>query len=316
MIPCKAWKLEESFSYLSRVSFSFKKKRRETKRKDYIMFRSILSLSLSLPLPFPHLLLLFTSITLFICNFNCVSGQIQTGAPWPVYGRNQLHTANSPFLIESPTTGKLRWKLFMGSQIQSSPSIGADGTIYFGTDSGLVYAVSSLGDIIWKYQTRGPVLATPALSVKDMLFFGSWDKSFYALQASTGTMLWSYKTSDSISSSAIIDSSNTVYFGAGSNVYALLDTGFVKWKATVRGKIDTSPALSLDGILFLTNSASSLPFSSFISLNSSDGSKYIDPSFFSGEQVVYSSPLVSKYLQRMFLLLFYFSMNSRDPHLS
>ena len=180
----------------------------------------------------------------------------------------------------------------MGSPIQSSPSIGGDGTIYFGTDSGLVYAVSSLGEVIWKYQTRGAVLSTPALSVKDMVFFGSWDKSFYALQASTGNLLWSYKISDVISSSAVIDSDNTVYFGAGSNVYALFDTGNLKWKATVRGITAISPALSLDGILFFTNSASSLPFNSLISLYASDGSRYLDASFFSGEQVVYSSALV------------------------
>ena len=82
-----------------------------------------------------------------------VSGQIQSGAPWPMFGRNQLHSSNSPFRIDSPTNGKLRWRLFMGSQIQSSPSIGADGTIYFGSDAGLVYAVSSLGEVVWKYQT-------------------------------------------------------------------------------------------------------------------------------------------------------------------
>lgn len=182
----------------------------------------------------------------------------------------------------------------MGSQIQSSPSIGADGTIYFGSDAGLVYAVSSLGEVVWKYQTRGAVHATPALSEKDMLFFGSWDKNFYALQASTGTLLWSYKVGDIIISSAVIDSSNTVYFGAGSNVYALLDSGDLKWKATVRGITAISPALSLDGVLFLTNSASALPFNSLLSFYASDGSKYIDASFFTGEPVVYSPPLVSK----------------------
>jgi outer membrane protein assembly factor BamB len=182
----------------------------------------------------------------------------------------------------------------MGSQIQSSPSIGTDGTIYFGTDAGLVYAVSSTGEVIWKYQTRGAVISTPALSQKDMIFFGSWDKQFYALRASTGVLLWSYEVADFIQSSPVIDENNDIYFCSGSNVYAFYDTGDPKWKIPIRGISNVSPALSLDGILFLTNDISTLPFNSLISLNASDGSKYIDPSFFKGDQVSYSSPLVSQ----------------------
>ena len=222
-----------------------------------------------------------------------VTGQLQLGSPWPMYGRNQLHTSNSPFLTNPLTDGKLRWKLFMGSQIQSSPSIGADGTIFFGTDAGLVYAVRSTGEVIWKYQTRGAVISTPALSQKDMIFFGSWDKQLYALRASTGAYLWLYKVTDIIQSSPVIDENNNIYFCSGSNVYALYDTGKLKWQVSVRGISAVSPALSLDGILFLTNDVSTLPFNSLISLRASDGSKYVDPSFFNVDQVSYSSPLVS-----------------------
>jgi outer membrane protein assembly factor BamB len=63
------------------------------------------------------------------------------------------------------------------------------------------------------------------LSVKDMIFFGSWDRYIYALQASTGTLIWRYKVSDVVSSSPVIDDSNTIYLGAGNTVYAILDTG-------------------------------------------------------------------------------------------
>ena len=238
-------------------------------------------------------LLLFLSSIAYYTHH--VTGQLQLGSPWPMYGRNQLHTSNSPFLMNPLTDGKLRWKLFMGSQIQSSPSIGTDGTIYFGTDAGLVYAVSSTGEVIWKYQTRGAVISTPALSQKDMIFFGSWDKKLYALRASTGVLLWTYeKVFDIIQSSPVIDENNHIYFCAGSNVYALYDTGDLKWKVQIKGISAVSPALSLDGILFLTNVVSTLPFNSLISLYALDGSKYIDPSFFTGDQVSYSSPLVSQ----------------------
>jgi outer membrane protein assembly factor BamB len=168
---------------------------------------------------------LMTVLLMFYSN-SFASSQIQKGAPWPMFGRNQLHTSNSPFNTGILTsTPQLRWKLPFDSHIESSPSIGSDGTIYFGTDSGILYAVNREGAILWTYKTGGSIPSTPALSVKDMIFFGSWDRYIYALQASTGTLIWRYKVSDVVSSSPVIDDSNTIYLGAGNTVYAILDTG-------------------------------------------------------------------------------------------
>jgi outer membrane protein assembly factor BamB len=156
------------------------------------------------------------------------NSQIQKGAPWPMFGRNQLHTSNSPFNTGIlAITPQQRWKLSVGSPIESSPSIGSDGTIYFGSNSGTLYAVNSKGLVLWTYKTGGEILSTPALSVKDMIFFGSWDKYIYALQASTGILIWKYRVSDVVSSSPVIDDSNTIYLGAGNTVYAILDTGIL-----------------------------------------------------------------------------------------
>jgi outer membrane protein assembly factor BamB len=168
---------------------------------------------------------LMTVLLMFSSN-SFASSQIQKGAPWPMFGRNQLHTSNSPFNTGILTIIPLqRWKLSVGSPVESSPSIGSDGTIYFGTDVGTLYAVNSEGIILWTYKTGGSIPSTPALSVKDMIFFGSWDRYIYALQASTGTLIWRYKASDVVSSSPVIDDSNTIYLGAGNAVYAILDTG-------------------------------------------------------------------------------------------
>lgn len=164
------------------------------------------------------------TVLLMISSNSFATSQIQKGAPWPMFGRNQLHTSNSPFTTGS-TTPLLRWKLPVGTAIESSPSIGADGTIYFGTDAGTLYAVNSKGEILWSYKAGAAILSTPALSAKDMIFFGSWDKYIYALQASTGILIWKYKVGDIVSASPVIDDSNTIYLGAGNFFYAILDTG-------------------------------------------------------------------------------------------
>ena len=82
-------------------------------------------------------------------------GQIQSGAPWPMFGRNQLHSSNTPFFTNTTSRGNLRWKFSTGNNIHSAPSIGSDGTIYFGDDNGVLYAINSLGGVVWSYQTGG-----------------------------------------------------------------------------------------------------------------------------------------------------------------
>lgn len=233
------------------------------------------------------------------------SGQIQTGAPWPMFGRNQFHTSNSPFLVNPSSSGKLRWTLPIGAVSRSSPSIGSDGTIYFGTDAGVLFAVSSTSDIIWKYQTGGSIVSTPAISSKDMIFFGSEDKYIYALQASTGSLIWRYRVGDIVMSSPVLDSENSVYCGAGSTFYAIYDTGVLKWKASVRGITAASAALSSDGILFLSSYFSVHPFNSLYSFRSFDGSSLLPPLSFGGGPVAYSSPTVSEEYSENVLGMFY-----------
>ena len=228
------------------------------------------------------------------------SGQIQTGAPWPMFGRNQFHSSNSPFLANPLSAGKLRWKLPIGAATRSSPSIGSDGTIYFGTDAGMLFAVASTGEMIWTYQTGGPIVSTPALSSKDMLFFGSEDKYIYALQASTGSMIWRYRVGDIVMSSPVLDNENTVYCGAGNTFYAIYDTGILKWKAAVKGITAASAALSSDGVLFLSSYFGVHPFNSLYSFNSADGTSLLPPLSFGGGPVAYSSPTVRNVLGMFF----------------
>ena len=99
-------------------------------------------------------LLALISLFQFDKEFFCY-GQVQSAAPWPMFGRNQFHTSNTPFFTNTTDQGTLRWKFPTGSNIHSAPCIGSDGTIYFGADNGVLYAINSLGSLVWSYQTSG-----------------------------------------------------------------------------------------------------------------------------------------------------------------
>ncbi|MCI4463180.1 MAG: PQQ-binding-like beta-propeller repeat protein, partial [Caldisericum sp.] len=48
-----------------------------------------------------------------------------------MYGYNAQHTSQCPY-DTSKNNGTLKWKFKTGSQIESSPAIAEDGTIYMG----------------------------------------------------------------------------------------------------------------------------------------------------------------------------------------
>jgi len=85
--------------------------------------------------------------------------------------------------------------------------------------------------IAWTFQTSGPVVASPVIS-DGMVYIGSMDSCFYALDAKTGEEKWRFKTGNQISSTvAIYD--RVCYFESGNTLYAINRKGKLKWKFAV-----------------------------------------------------------------------------------
>ena len=51
--------------------------------------------------------------------------------PWPMYRHDLHHTGRSPYV--GSQTNKIKWTFQAEAAISSSPVIGIDGTIYFGS---------------------------------------------------------------------------------------------------------------------------------------------------------------------------------------
>ncbi|MBS4061998.1 MAG: PQQ-like beta-propeller repeat protein [Bacteroidetes bacterium] len=88
----------------------------------------------------------------------------------------------------------------------------------------------------WKFQTRGRIYATPAIS-GDVVLAGSGDSTFYAIDKPTGELKWSFRTNGSVHSSPVIYE-NHVFFGrADGTLYALhIHTGELLWKFDSQGE--------------------------------------------------------------------------------
>jgi len=73
----------------------------------------------------------------------------------------------------------LKWTFPADGAIGSSPAIGSDGTVYFGTINGKVYAVDKNGSKKWEYSTGGAVNTALAIGPDGTLYAGSSDGKIY-----------------------------------------------------------------------------------------------------------------------------------------
>jgi outer membrane protein assembly factor BamB len=173
-----------------------------------------------------------------------------------VYGStyNMIGNEQKGWIVAVNPDGTEKWRFEFPRFTESSPTIGKDGTIYFGTIDGLIYAVNSDGTEKWSFQTNDGVSAIPAIGADGTIYVGSWDGFFYALNPD-GTLKWKFETlkeGESITSSAAIGSDGTIYFGARDGFRALNPDGTSKWHYGRKiGGIVSSPAIGADGTIYV-----------------------------------------------------------------
>ena len=119
----------------------------------------------------------------------------------------------------------------------SSPLVATD--IFFGSDDGYVYAISSKGTLKWRTKLGAAVHSSPSISVDgNTLYIGCADGKFRALNKISGNVIWTIATASRIDSSPAVDYDNTIYIGSvDKSVYAIRPNGLLKWKFSSKGEI-------------------------------------------------------------------------------
>lgn len=103
--------------------------------------------------------------------------------------------------------------------IQKSRPVFDDERVYFGTDDGVVKALSKTdGEVIWSHEIgRHPpgkgILSSPAL-YDGILYIGAYDGDVYALDAGSGAVRWRYRDADWVGSSPCVSARHSlIYIG-------------------------------------------------------------------------------------------------------
>jgi len=156
----------------------------------------------------------------FIVTQAGTSGSCLANSVWPKFHGNMQNTGLSS-IDTSANTGTLKWSYTTGNSINSSPAIGADGTIYVGSEDGNLYAINPNGGLKWSYTTGSWIESSPAIGADGTIYVGSYDNKLYAINPN-GTLKWSYTTGNYIFSSPAIGADGTIYVGSHDyNLYAI-----------------------------------------------------------------------------------------------
>jgi outer membrane protein assembly factor BamB len=142
-----------------------------------------------------------------------------------------------------------------GEEVESSPVIGANGTVYVGAGN-RVYAVDpATCGVLWSVRTGGEVESSPAVGPDGTIYVGSADRRLYAIN-SDGSIKWTFLTHGDVKSSPAVSSDGAVvYVGSEDRrLYAVsATTGSAIWSLDVHGEIESSPALSEDGLIYIVS---------------------------------------------------------------
>jgi outer membrane protein assembly factor BamB len=231
-------------------------------------------------------------------------------------------TPATRFYALNATNGAQMWNLTLGDDLYTSPAV-YRGVVYINVGRGIdyLYAVkASTGAELWKYSTASG--GSPTV-VDDVVYAGSVDYNFYALDWQTGTKIWSFNVTgkeasgaSGITSPAVV--SGVVYIGStNGNIYALdAYTGVKLWNSTLNYStnwgIDSSPAVA-GGVLYIGSGDGNL-----YALNASDGSKlwsFTTPRYSNNGWAISSSPAIDNgvvYIGSFYGCLYAFG-NSPNP---
>lgn len=158
--------------------------------------------------------------------------------------------------VFSTHAGELRWTFATGGTVNSSPALGAGGTLYVGSDDGRLYALDgATGAQKWAFLTGGPISFSPAVGTDGTVYFRSSDENFYALDGLSGARKWVFPTGfpGNATTSPALGADGTVFVGSESNFYALDGaTGVQKW-AQPWARSGLSPAVGADGTVYVSS---------------------------------------------------------------
>jgi outer membrane protein assembly factor BamB len=182
---------------------------------------------------------------------------ITDNGQWPQQGYTEQHIGRSPYSTAT-NPGIEIWRYPAKDWCDNSPVIGADGTIYFGSEDHYFYAITPEGYLKWKHFTNADLGSNfgshPAIAPNGTIYIGTfYSCTIFALN-SDGTELWHIGLGRAeVSTSITLDKNGILYYGHDYGVDARYPNGTLKWRFNTQqpdSYVQSTPAIDQNGIIY------------------------------------------------------------------
>jgi outer membrane protein assembly factor BamB len=167
--------------------------------------------------------------------------------------------------------GSLKWRFFAGDAIGSSPAVGNDGNVYFGCWLEDVFVLDQNGFEVCRWLTpSGGVFASPTITANGTVWIANdsaWvdtlsqredipdilKKPWFVYRMYPdycNASLFNYGEEDVYSTPAV-EADTSIVIGYGQKLLALNPDGVPNWSFDTGGKVDSSPVIGTDGIIYV-----------------------------------------------------------------
>jgi outer membrane protein assembly factor BamB/tRNA A-37 threonylcarbamoyl transferase component Bud32 len=149
------------------------------------------------------------------------------------------------------TSGRQAWRTDSGAPIRSTPYVSAqDESIYFGNEDGDFFALNFRGQVRWRFKAKRAITSSPIV-IDGIVYFGSVDTTFYALDAQSGWIIWRFRM-DRPTISSPCAAETMIITGATDNFLYSIDAQTSKeiWRFEASNQITGSPTVFKDSVYF------------------------------------------------------------------
>ncbi|WP_312650208.1 S-layer homology domain-containing protein [Aminipila sp.] len=185
------------------------------------------------------------------------------------YDLNAAQPTEYNWTRQSRYTGPSKYEIFWSFSadylVRTAPAIGADGTIYFSSEIGTMYALNPDKTVKWTYPLVGkPILSSPIIGADGTIYMISFsifspvnsnDNKLYAMNPD-GTLKWSYSVGGQVADSPAIGADGTIYAGFMDGKFRAINSDInpgsrLKWEIDLGNTLAASPIIGADGTIYI-----------------------------------------------------------------
>lgn len=155
----------------------------------------------------------------------------------PALGSGRVYASSTAGTLYAfgTITGAPVWTFTAGSPLSTSPVVGSDGVVYFGTKDARLVAVAPDGTMLWQAMAGKIVDAAPAIGAGGTIFLGTVDGRIVALDPSGHVLFDTQIPHAKKLGTPVVHPAGRVYVGAKKGGLSAIDatTGSLVWMFAV-----------------------------------------------------------------------------------